>query len=63
MICLVQGHPGLKLAKMTQEIGFIEAEEGDIDFAKFPVGSVLFLLPYHACATAAQYPVRNNQCP
>ena len=41
---------------MTQEIGFIEGG-GDIDFAKFPVGSVLFLLPYHACATAAQYPV------
>ena len=53
---LIQGHPNLKLAKMTQEIGFVEGD-GATDLNEFPVGSVLFLLPYHACATAAQYPV------
>ncbi len=44
---------------MTQEIGTLaSADDGKgVDFSRFPVGSVLFLLPYHSCATAACYPV------
>ncbi|XP_026543475.1 uncharacterized protein LOC113425518 [Notechis scutatus] len=54
---LVDGHPDLKLAGMTQEHGRIEPMTGELDFAKFPLGSLLALIPYHACATAAMHPV------
>ena len=44
---------------MTQEIGFIEPFDRNqqIDFEKLPIGSVLELVQYHACDTAARYPV------
>ncbi|KAJ7322075.1 hypothetical protein JRQ81_018362 [Phrynocephalus forsythii] len=54
---LVEGHPELKLVGMTQEHGKIEPLKGRLDFAKFPLGSLLRLLPYHACATAAMHPL------
>ena len=40
-----------------QEIGFIESKNPHckIDFSQFPVGSILTLVPYHACASAACY--------
>ena len=39
----------------SQEIGFIDhkSKDGKIDFSLFPAGSILTLIPYHACATAA----------
>ncbi|XP_062998701.1 D-serine dehydratase-like [Elgaria multicarinata webbii] len=54
---LVDGHPDLKLVEMTQEHGRIEPIAGKLDFAKFPLGSLLALIPYHACATAAMHPL------
>lgn len=44
---------------MTQEIGFIEPFDRNqqIDFEKLPIGSVLELVQYHSCDTAARYPV------
>ncbi|XP_054847985.1 D-threo-3-hydroxyaspartate dehydratase-like [Eublepharis macularius] len=54
---LVDGHPDLKLVGMTQEHGRIESITGQLDFAQFPLGSLLALIPYHACATAAMHPV------
>lgn len=43
---------------MTQEIGKIGWDLDDpINLESFPVGSTLSLIPYHACATAAMYPV------
>jgi D-serine deaminase-like pyridoxal phosphate-dependent protein len=39
----------------NQEHGIITARSGDIDFARFPVGSRVRILPNHACATAAAY--------
>ncbi|TRY73948.1 hypothetical protein TCAL_15709 [Tigriopus californicus] len=54
----VEGHPMLKLCDMTQEIGKVGWDLDDsINFDDFPVGSTLSLIPYHACATAAMYPV------
>ena len=33
---------------MTQEIGMITTVDGkDLDFSKFPIGSLLYLYPYH----------------
>ncbi|XP_025945508.1 uncharacterized protein LOC112977401 [Apteryx rowi] len=53
----VEGHPELRLVGMTQEHGQLEAVAGSLDFSRFPVGSVLALIPFHACATAAMHPV------
>ncbi|XP_053122453.1 D-threo-3-hydroxyaspartate dehydratase-like isoform X2 [Hemicordylus capensis] len=54
---LVEGHPNLKLVGMTQEHGRIEPTTGELDFSKYPLGSLLALIPYHACATAAMHPL------
>ena len=44
---------------MTQEIGFIEPfDKGEsIDFDDFPIGTILELLQYHSCDTAAKFQV------
>merc|ERR1712227_806651 len=57
MIAVVDDSDELMLTNMTQEIGFIDSKDVDseIDFSKYPVGSILTLVPYHACATAACY--------
>ena len=39
----------------NQEHGIITARSGELDFARFPVGSRVTILPNHACATAAAY--------
>jgi len=54
---LIRGHPGLRLAAMDQEHGFVEPIDPNcsIDWAALPVGHMLFVLPYHSCATAAQH--------
>ncbi|XP_066487541.1 D-serine dehydratase-like [Tiliqua scincoides] len=54
---LVEGHPSLKLVGMTQEHGKIEPISGKLDFTKYRLGSLLALIPYHACATAAMHPL------
>ena len=53
MIAPVENQPELMLSNMTQEIGFIEStkEEMKINFEMFPIGTILTLLPYHACAS------------
>uniref|UniRef100_A0A8C9FQ75 D-serine dehydratase n=3 Tax=Pavo cristatus TaxID=9049 RepID=A0A8C9FQ75_PAVCR len=53
----IDGHPELRLVGLTQEHGLLEHADGQMDFGRFPVGSVLALIPYHACATAAMHPV------
>ncbi|CAH1802444.1 unnamed protein product, partial [Owenia fusiformis] len=55
--CMFQNNPNLKLVKMTQEIGTVQAVEGTLDFSKYPLGSMLYMYPYHACATASMHPV------
>ncbi|KAL4635666.1 hypothetical protein GN956_G12974 [Arapaima gigas] len=46
-----------RLVSMTQEHGRVEPVSGNLDYSKFPLGSALSLIPYHACATAAMHPV------
>ena len=50
---------------MTQEIGFIEPFEKYelIDFDEFPIGSILELLQYHSCDTAAKFQVVISKVP
>ncbi|XP_048385777.1 D-serine dehydratase [Stegostoma tigrinum] len=54
---LIEGHPEQKLVGMTQEHGKIEPTSGKPNFHKFPLGSLISLIPYHACAIAAMHPV------
>ena len=59
MIASVVDCPDLMLSNMTQEIGFLSpvVEGSSPDYSSHPVGSLLELVPYHACATAACHPV------
>jgi D-serine deaminase-like pyridoxal phosphate-dependent protein len=43
------------VSSTNQEHGIITSRSGEIDFARFPVGSRVKILPNHACATAAAY--------
>lgn len=59
-VCDVDGNPvaGYVVDSANQEHGII-AKAGAVDpeiAARFPVGTVLRILPNHACATAAQFP-------
>ncbi|KAJ8255311.1 hypothetical protein GJAV_G00203430 [Gymnothorax javanicus] len=54
---IIEGHPDLKLVSMTQEHGRVESISGKLNYEKLPLGSLLSLIPYHACATAAMHPV------
>ncbi len=59
-ICDVHGQPmdGYVLSAANQEHGILSANGGpDPQIAqRFPVGTLLRVLPNHACATAAQFP-------
>lgn len=53
--CLVEDHPLLTLVKMTQEVGFVQPSRGKLNFDEYPIGKLLFLIPYHSCATACMH--------
>ncbi len=58
VVCDSQGSPrdDLLVVATNQEHGIIGRRGGGpIDFAKFPLGTLLRILPNHACATAAQH--------
>lgn len=54
---VIEGHPDLKLVSMTQEHGRVEPMSGQLDYSRYPLGSLLTLIPYHSCAAAAMHPV------
>ena len=62
LVCDVKGRvcqPLLVVQSCSQEHGKItlhQAEGGTIDFASFPLGSNLRILPNHSCMTAAAHP-------
>ena len=58
LVCDAAGRPlePMIVADANQEHGIIaRRDRGSIDLARFPIGSLLRLLPNHACATAAQF--------
>ncbi len=59
IVCTLDGTPhpqDLIVSGTNQEHGIITRRDGGaIDPADFPVGTLLRILPNHACATAAQY--------
>lgn len=58
LVCDAAGKPieDLIVADANQEHGIVARRDGGaIDLGRFPVGSLLRILPNHACATAAQH--------
>jgi len=58
LVCDLAGAPvdDLVVVDANQEHGIVARRGGGaIDFARFPIGSRLRILPNHACATAAQH--------
>ncbi len=49
-------HPELSITSLSQEHGFVESD-GTIPFQKFPLGSLLKIIPNHSCLSAALFPV------
>lgn len=58
LVCGLDGSlvEGLHVADVHQEHGFVRSMQGALPFERFPVGSLLRILPNHACMTAAPYP-------
>ncbi|TNM98057.1 hypothetical protein fugu_014303 [Takifugu bimaculatus] len=46
---VIEGHTDLKLVSMTQEHGRMEPISGPLDYSKYPLGTMLTLIPYHRC--------------
>lgn len=46
---------GVTVSSTNQEHGIVTGRTGEIDFDRFPIGSLLKIMPNHACATAAAY--------
>jgi D-serine deaminase-like pyridoxal phosphate-dependent protein len=58
LVCNIDGvpDPDMIVSSTNQEHGIITRRNNtDIDFDKFPVGSMVRILPNHACATAAMH--------
>lgn len=50
------GNPELKIGVLKQEAGEVESADGaPLDFSRYPIGSMLQLLPYHSCAATHQH--------
>jgi D-serine deaminase-like pyridoxal phosphate-dependent protein len=59
VVCDLGGRPigDLIVSGTNQEHGIIaDRNGGPVDMSRFPVGTLLRVLPNHACATAAQHP-------
>ena len=46
---------GLRVVRVNQEHGFVEAPGGAVPFDDLPIGSRVRVMPNHACMTAAAY--------
>ena len=58
MVCDISGNPidDLLVGSTNQEHGIIKRRDGGrADCATFPIGTLLRILPNHACATAAPH--------
>ena len=57
VVCDIDGNPigDLIVEGVNQEHGIISSPTGHLEFANFPLGSLLSILPNHACSTASQF--------
>ncbi|MEX2397997.1 MAG: alanine racemase [Balneolales bacterium] len=51
----IVGHPDLNIVGLSQEHGIAEQEKV-IDYSKYPIGSLLKIIPNHSCLSAALFP-------
>lgn len=52
----IDGHPELRIRNLKQEAGEVtSADNGALDFTKYPIGSVLQVIPWHSCASTHQH--------
>merc|ERR1719203_418198 len=52
----IEGHPELAVASLKQEAGLVRSSDGSpLDFARYPLGTLLRLEPYHSCAHTKQH--------
>ena len=59
VVCDLAGRPidDLIVVSTNQEHGIVSNRDGKpVDMNRFALGTLLRILPNHACATAAQYP-------
>jgi hypothetical protein len=40
-----------RLVDMTQELGKVEAVDGNLDYDQYPIGSILYIYPFHVSTT------------
>jgi len=52
---VVKDQPNYRLRSVFQDLGVIEVMTGDLDFEKYPIGSFIQLLPWHAYGTSLLY--------
>jgi len=53
---ILQDHPELCIKTLKQEAGEVESADGSpLDMARYPIGSMLALIPYHSCASTKQH--------
>lgn len=57
LVCDAAGEimPGLRVESVDQEHGRITSAAGALDFARFPIGARVRILPNHSCITAAAH--------
>jgi len=57
LVCDLQGEavPGMYVADVHQEHGFVRCSSDALPFERFPIGSRVRVLPNHACMTVAPY--------
>ena len=51
----LSGDENLRVVKLNQEHGFVSHRTNSMEFEKYPIGSVIRILPNHICMTAAAY--------
>ena len=48
--------PELQVVQLKQEAGEVSTADGSkLDYTKYPIGSILWLAPYHSCAATHQH--------
>ncbi len=57
LVCTADGEivPDLRVESLDQEHGRITSAAGALDFARFPIGARVRILPNHSCITAAAH--------
>lgn len=57
----IKDHPELQIKKLSQESGVVGGADKTVplDLSRFPIGTMLFVLPFHSCAATAMHEVVN----